>query len=172
MAKCPLEDYTLPLEASTDTTGFCLWIILAPVGMPLSIYTFWACALLEVDKCALQKRRTGMHADSFMALSKTESAWLMVSLLTMPAGRCLCICTLTSICICEFVCVFAQRDYQRFLFFTSVLFSDLFSKDFWCIPKSWVNPQMYRGNKLGCGNFIMRWNNVNVHWIVWVVNQV
>lgn len=55
-----------------------------------SIQTFWACALLKVDKCALQKLRSGMHADSFMASSKTEPAWRMVSSLTMPAGRCLC----------------------------------------------------------------------------------
>lgn len=33
----------------------------------LNIRTFWACAVPEVDGCTLEKPRSGMCADSFMA---------------------------------------------------------------------------------------------------------
>ncbi len=163
LVKYPLEDCSVTPEASADTKAICLWVILAPVGMPitseghneisLNTQTFWACALLEVDKCALQKLLSGMHVDSFMALSKTEPAWLMVSFPSVPAGRCLCICVLTSIsicisvCVCVCVCVCRWGTLPEIPFlYSSVLVSDLLSTDFWCIPKSWVHPQIYTRN--------------------------
>lgn len=156
MVKWPLEDRTVKLEACNHSEALCFWIILAPVGMPtyskghneisLNIKTFWACALLEVDKCALQKLRSGMRADSFMALSKTEPAWWVVSFLSVPAGRCLCICVLTSISIRTCVRVWGTSPEMPFLH-PSVLVSDLFSTDFWCILKSWAHSQINCGNR-------------------------
>lgn len=66
----------------------CSWIILAPVGIPaisrghneisLNFQTFWACALLQEDKCDLKNLLLwGMHADNLVPLSETDAAWRM-----------------------------------------------------------------------------------------------